>query len=689
MPLQVQVGGLWPRCSAEPALCRVAAVKGDEPLASVTVVVPSNHVGVATRRLLASGRVGPACGRGVGLAAIDFPHAVPAGRAAGRRPVGRGRRRPVSTPVIAAAMRAAWPKTRACSPRGPHPATETALVAAYRELRDLSAAALDALGETSRRRRCRPPAPHHPSPTGAGVVRRAGPDRRRRRGVRDGDPLVADLGAVIVYLPQRLSGPSARLLATLASIVGVGGGGRTGDVRADPEVRRFAGPVAGRGALADQRTYPPADSTRRPGSTCDRTRFVTASDADEEVAGAVRAVVDAVRGGTPLDRIAILYASPEPYARLCTSSSAPPAWPSTAPRHSPVRPGGRSDAAGSAGPARRRVPPPGRLRLARRRAVPHGPAGAGRRVGAAVPRRRRRRRAQGLGRRLVELAHLRGTPRRPRSILTNPTGGPAGPSRRRPGPRPAAVRPVADRRAGGCGLGPRPWAEHARWAQGAGRLLGGPARRRQWPVAERKAAERVEWPSTAWPPGGRRGTGRPRRLRPHPGARARGRPRPGRTDGRGRAGRVGRHGRRLDLDLVVVLGLAEGLFPAPVRDDSLLPDHEREATGGRAAAAAAGGSSASTASCWPPWPAPPTSCCASPVAISAAAAERVPSRWVLDIASALAGERWWSEELPRRRAAPGSTTSPPSTPDCAGAGVPGDRAGAPPALAAWRQGRPG
>ena len=35
----------------------------------------------------------------------------------------------------------------------------------------------------------------------------------------------------------------------------------------------------------------------------------------------------------------------------------------------------------------------------------------------------------------------------------------------------------------------------------------------------------------------------------------------------------------LDLDLVVVLGLAEGLFPSPTRDDSLLPDHEREAAG--------------------------------------------------------------------------------------------------------------
>ena len=50
----------------------VAAAKGGEPLAPVTVVVPSNHVGVATRRLLSSGALGPVAGTGVGLAAVTF-----------------------------------------------------------------------------------------------------------------------------------------------------------------------------------------------------------------------------------------------------------------------------------------------------------------------------------------------------------------------------------------------------------------------------------------------------------------------------------------------------------------------------------------------------------------------------------------------------------------------------------------
>ena len=48
----------------------------------------------------------------------------------------------------------------------------------------------------------------------------------------------------------------------------------------------------------------------------ERTTILTASDADEEVRAAVRAVVDAARAGIRLDRIAVLHASPEPYARL-------------------------------------------------------------------------------------------------------------------------------------------------------------------------------------------------------------------------------------------------------------------------------------------------------------------------------------------------------------------------------------
>jgi hypothetical protein len=100
----------------------------------------------------------------------------------------------------------------------------------------------------------------------------------------------------------------------------------------------------------------------------------------------------------------------------------------------------------------------------------------------------------------------------------------------------------------------------------------------------------------------------------------------------------------LDLDLVVVLGLVEGSFPAPVRDDSLLPDHEREAAHDQlllrrarvdrehrellATLAGAGRHFLGV-----------------PRGDLRRSTERVPSRWVLEIATSLAGERWWTDKL--------------------------------------------
>src|SRR5690606_39787323 len=45
----------------------VAQAKGGDALAPVTVVVPSNHVGVTARRLLAAGSLGPVTDGGTGV----------------------------------------------------------------------------------------------------------------------------------------------------------------------------------------------------------------------------------------------------------------------------------------------------------------------------------------------------------------------------------------------------------------------------------------------------------------------------------------------------------------------------------------------------------------------------------------------------------------------------------------------
>src|SRR3954447_23489550 len=53
--------------AAEALRAAIVDAKAGEPLAPVTVVVPSNHVGVAARRLLASGTLGPVSAAGPGL----------------------------------------------------------------------------------------------------------------------------------------------------------------------------------------------------------------------------------------------------------------------------------------------------------------------------------------------------------------------------------------------------------------------------------------------------------------------------------------------------------------------------------------------------------------------------------------------------------------------------------------------
>ncbi|MGH9275230.1 MAG: hypothetical protein ACRDZU_11345, partial [Acidimicrobiales bacterium] len=84
----------------------VAAAKAGQPLAPVTVVVPSNHVGVASRRLLSSGSLGSIAGEGVGLAAVTFVTTFRLAELLGAATLAGQGKKPVSTPVLAAAMRA-------------------------------------------------------------------------------------------------------------------------------------------------------------------------------------------------------------------------------------------------------------------------------------------------------------------------------------------------------------------------------------------------------------------------------------------------------------------------------------------------------------------------------------------------------------------------------------------------------
>ncbi|HET6835859.1 MAG TPA: PD-(D/E)XK nuclease family protein [Acidimicrobiales bacterium] len=571
----------------------VAAAKGGDPLAPVTVIVPANHVGVTARRALASGSLGPVSDGGAGVAAVTFLTAYRLAELLGAARLAAEQRRPVSTPVLAAALRKVLRRDPGLfAPVAEHPATEAALVAAFGELSDVSAGGLEALAAAGRRasdvvRLCRQARAvlrqgwyDEADLTEAAVDAVRGESARVRR----------ELGHVVIYLPQDLLQRQARLVATVAEacpatvVVGV-----TGAEGADAGVRR---------SLARLDVEMPAtDLAAAPGHN-GTTRVLTASDADDEVRAAVRAVVDATRGGTPLERIAILFGTREPYGRLVHEHLDAAGISRNGAAVRPVAGSlvGRSllDLLALPDHDFRRADVVG---LLSRSAGGQGPAG---KVPAAEWQRVSRRAGVVAGRdqwsqRLERLAAE--LDRRAGDIEVAGTDpfDETGAERRREAfermcRRAQRVRDLATIVVGlidditDAGAGPKPWSTRVRWLRRLGsRLIGGDLRGVgvDWPPDEQRAADRVE--AALERLASLDGIDDPPSLEVFR--------RTLELELDADLGRVGRFGEGvlvgplsfavgLDLDLIIVLGMAEGTLPAAVHDDSLLPDGERRLAGG-------------------------------------------------------------------------------------------------------------
>ena len=132
----------------------VAAAKARDPLAPVTVVVPSNYTGLALRRALAADLHGRPSSAGSGLAALEtITLAGLAERLAGASLQAAGRL-PLSGLMTAAAVRSALrDRPGRLAPVAGHHQTAEALRGAYAELRDLSAGQLARLRAASERAR--------------------------------------------------------------------------------------------------------------------------------------------------------------------------------------------------------------------------------------------------------------------------------------------------------------------------------------------------------------------------------------------------------------------------------------------------------------------------------------------------------------------------------------------------------
>ena len=296
------------RAASEALRGEIARAKRETPLAPVTVVVPGNSVGVAVRRLLASGELGPVSSVGSGLIGVNFLTASRLAELLAASRLAARKRRPVSAPVVAAAVRRVLATAAGMfASVATHPATEEALVAAVWELSDLDDAALDLLGAQSERARevvrIHRIAKEHLASAWYDEhdLMRAACDV-----VSAGGALVDELGTLVYHLPQRTTSPVARLLRTIAErseLVVIAA--LTGVPKADAEV--IAG-IARLGAAIDLEAAGviPAAGT----AVC------STSDADDEVRMVVRGIVDAMREGVPLERMAVVFGNAEPYARL-------------------------------------------------------------------------------------------------------------------------------------------------------------------------------------------------------------------------------------------------------------------------------------------------------------------------------------------------------------------------------------
>jgi len=557
-------------------LCeRIVAAKADDPLQPVTVVVPSNYVGVSTRRMLASGELGSITNRGVGIAGLNLLTVYRLAELLGAPRLAAAGRRPVSTAVIAAAVRRVLIEDPGIfAPVREHPSTEEALVNSYRELSELRPASLDTLAATGTRaaevvrvRRAVRAAVEATWFEEADLMAAAG------QAIAAGSAVTDDLGTVVVYLPQDLSYPAAALLrsvVTRAAMEVVAG--RTGAEQADADVDR---------ALHRLGLSPLSDVVARPAVSA----IVSVSDAEEEVRSAVQRVIAAARDGVALERTALLYPSDQPYARIVAEQldAAGIAWNGRGMRPLDERMLGRWLLDLLALPDVRYARP-AVLGLVTGAPVvsPDGhrvPAGPWERVtreaGIVRDRGEWRRRLTRYAEELRSRADIEAAGDEPRDWLVA--------RHRRSAEQADAlgafVGQLFDRLADAEGR--TTWSGLAAWCrQTLRRYLGGERQRERWPDAERAAADRVEEALD-------RLAGLDR-VEPVTDLKVFRRTLQLELDGD--LGRVGEFGwgvlvghpsaaLGIDLDLVVILGLAEGVYPTLPREDSLLPDVERQAVG--------------------------------------------------------------------------------------------------------------
>ena len=259
----------------------IAAAKGDDPLAPVTVVVPTNTCGVMARRAL---------GRAGGVVGVDMVTLNRLAELIAGPTLAESGRSPMSSSLVELAVAQVLDaQPGSFRDVAGHPTTVVALRRVHDEIRLVGPGAAVRLASSSRRAQ--------------EVVRISRAVTARLEGSwYDEADLFAEAtrlvraggatyrGHVVVHLPVDLGGLALEFVEALAERIDVH------FVEHDPTV---------------------LDGGAGPGLAAERdVTIVSTTDADDEVRHAVRAVLEAARRGVPFERIGVVWPTQQPYARL-------------------------------------------------------------------------------------------------------------------------------------------------------------------------------------------------------------------------------------------------------------------------------------------------------------------------------------------------------------------------------------
>ncbi len=292
------------RPATEALVAAIGAAQVHDPLAPVTVIVPSNFVGLSVRRLIGSDEL--RVGERAGVANVSFvtPFQLAEHVAADLLL----QTRPITNPVLGAAVRRALAEEPGpYAPVAHHESTEQALAGLFADLSNVDEAALESILDAGSQQAsvavgfyraiaARLTGFHTERDLAVAAARR--PDLRTR---------LVPFGHVVWYLPTpatvALADFIGRVLTDAISssvVVGV-----SGVDAADESVTRtcaIAGVVA------------PARQARPIPATADR--IVSVTDAAEEVRETCARVLELITAGTAPGRIGVFFPTADPYVRI-------------------------------------------------------------------------------------------------------------------------------------------------------------------------------------------------------------------------------------------------------------------------------------------------------------------------------------------------------------------------------------